>query len=107
METRMNGITHPAIRSAVAPYFRRILRAVRNLIVKRAIARAFASMDDATLCDLATARDQVSCLTNLVARALTDGESDSGRCAGSRCPGPGTGCRIETDSGAADLPLAA
>lgn len=80
----MNGIAFPAFRSAVAPFFRRIVRAVRDIIVKRAVARALSAMDDRTLKDLAISRGEIHHLAHLAARAIAENDgaaaTEAGEC---------------------------
>jgi uncharacterized protein YjiS (DUF1127 family) len=107
METEMNGISNPALRSAVAPSFRRIVRTVRDIVVKRAVARALSAMDDNTLKDLGISRCEIRHLSDMAARTLAENE-------GARAPlaGPCTHPRIAPaqvfgNDDACRLPLAA
>ncbi len=81
----MSGMSNPAFWSAVAPSFRRILRTVRNTIVRRATERALSALDaralnDRALNDLAMSRGDILYLSRLAARALEEDAGDQPDC---------------------------
>lgn len=91
----MNGTLDPAFRSAVAPFFRRIVRTVRDTVVKRAVARALSAMDDRTLAELGVGHSDVLYPSAMAARALAETDDATVKRACGKLPGRHRSCGRE------------